>query len=694
MALRIAVDIGGTFTDGIAQRGADGTLFISKALTTPDDPGRAVSTVLGGLLEKAGVSGAEVEEFVHATTLVTNAVIEARGGRAALIMTAGTADTLLLRREDRYDMYDLDIQFTPPLVAREAIHETGARMAADGAEIDSVDMDELDNILNKLEAFEPDAVGVCLLHAYADGGHEKTIGAAIRRRLPEAHISLSSDVAPEIREYERASTVAANAYVQPLTSDYLSVLVRRLKGDGVNAPLRVMTSGGGFTSNTAASEYPVRLLESGPAAGVLSAADTGLRNGIDNILAFDMGGTTAKACVVHNGKPEITSIFEAGRAKRFAKGSGLPIITPSIDLIEIGAGGGSIAHPSLLGLLNVGPESASAVPGPACYGQGGDRPTVTDADLLLGNLDKDNFLGGEMVLDMDAAQAAMDRLAAELGIDPGKMAFGICNLVNENMAAAARVHIAEKGFDPRSFTMVATGGAGPVHAVEVAHKLGLRRVLCSVAVGVGSCLGLLAAPPRVDKAWTRVERLTGVNWARAESELNRVRREAEEEFATSDTDLGSVSWALSADLRYAGQSDSISVPVPAGSLDIEMEKPLARAFSAEYARLYGAALDGEAEIVTWRLLGQAEPRRSVKEENPAVTGTPNPVGTRPLHLPDLGDYVEVPVYSRYHLGPGHRFSGPAIIQEAESTIVVARDAHIEILPDLTVLVELGQGEVR
>ncbi|MEM9579133.1 MAG: hydantoinase/oxoprolinase family protein [Pseudomonadota bacterium] len=691
MTLRIAVDIGGTFTDGIAQRSTDGALLIAKSLTTPDDPGRAVSTVLGDLLQKARATGGTVEEFVHATTLVTNAVIEAGGGRTALIMTAGTADTLLLRREDRYDMYDLDIQFTPPLVPREAIFEVSARMDADGSEVAPVDEDDLTAILDHLADVAPEAVGVCLLHAYANGSHEKAIGAALRDRLPDAKISLSSDVAPEIREYERASTVAANAYVQPLTSDYLAGLVQRLEAEAVAAPLRVMTSGGGFTSNTAAAKYPVRLLESGPAAGVLSAADTGLRNGIDNVLAFDMGGTTAKACVVRSGQPEITSIFEAGRAKRFAKGSGLPIITPSIDLIEIGAGGGSIAHPSALGLLNVGPESASSVPGPACYGLGGTRPTVTDADLLLGNLDKDNFLGGEMTLDKDAAQTAMDGLAAELGADPARMAFGICNLVNENMAAAARVHIAEKGYDPRHFTMVATGGAGPVHAVEVAHKLGLRRVLCSVAVGVGSCLGLLAAPPRVDRAWTRVERVNTVDWPRATAELNRVRREAEAEFASSDTDLSDVRWSLSADMRYCGQADAISVPVPDQALEGTMRGPLMQAFTAEYARLYGAALDGEVEIVTWRLLGQARSRNAVSTDNAKASAAPAPIGERALYLPDTGDFAQVPVYSRYDLGAGQRFAGPAIIQETESTIVVAREAVIDILPDLTVSIDLVAG---
>jgi len=418
MTLRIAVDIGGTFTDGIAQRASDGKLWIAKSLTTPDDPGEAVTTVVRDLLKEARATGQDVEEIVHATTLVTNAVIEARGGRTAMVMTCGTADTLILRREDRYDMYDLDIEFTPPLVPREAIFEISARMDASGYEVCSVDPDELADILDKITTVKPDAVAVCLLHSYSDGSHEKTIAKAILDRFPNIAVSISCEVAPEVREYERASTVAANAYVQPLTSTYLGDLVDRLKADGIKSPLRVMTSGGGFTSSRAAADFPLRLLESGPAAGVLSAAATGQRAGVGNILAFDMGGTTAKACVVVDGIPEITRIFEAGRAKGFAKGSGLPIITPSIDLIEIGAGGGSIAHPSLLGLLNVGPESASSVPGPACYGLGGERPTVTDADLLLGNLDPDAFLGGKMTLDMDAAQSAMDKLAKELGTYP------------------------------------------------------------------------------------------------------------------------------------------------------------------------------------------------------------------------------------------------------------------------------------
>ena len=435
-----------------------------------------------------------LEALEHATTLVTNAIIQRKGARTALVVTEGFADTLRLRREDRYDLYDLDIEFPDPLVADDDIVEFPARMAHDGAEIVGADGESLAKMVADLAERDGAAIAVCLLHSYVDDSHERAAATAIAEKLPGRPICISADIGREIREFERMSTAVANAYVQPLTSDYLSNLQGRLARLGAEAPLRIMVSSGGFTSAENAAKIPVRLLESGPAAGVLSAVNTANAAGIDRVLAFDMGGTTAKLCVAIDAKPEITNQFEAGRVRRFKKGSGLPIMVPSIDMIEIGAGGGSIAHVGDLGLLNVGPQSSGAEPGPACYGRGGEQPTVTDADLLLGYLSADNFLGGQMTLSVAAAEAAMQRLADGLGMAVGDVAYGIHDLVNENMAAAARVHIAEKGLDPRSFAMVATGGAGPVHVVEVAHKLGIERVLCPVAAGNGSCLGLLIAP--------------------------------------------------------------------------------------------------------------------------------------------------------------------------------------------------------
>ncbi|MGD9942644.1 MAG: hydantoinase/oxoprolinase family protein [Burkholderiaceae bacterium] len=701
LPVRIAVDIGGTFTDGIAQLGDDGLILTAKELTTPQDPSLAVATVVAKLLEQAraaaGVRGATAEhrEVVHGTTLVTNAILERKGPHTGLIVTRGTADALRIAREMRYDLYDLDIELPEPLVDRADIIEIDGRLDARGRELEPVSAEALDAALAQIRARGIESLGICLLHSYLDPRHEQVVAQHVRRALPELSISLSSQIASEIREFERMSTVAANAYVQPLAASYLRRLRQSLENVGATGPLRIMISSGGFTSDQSAADDPIDLLESGPAGGVLSALNTAALTGVTEVLTFDMGGTTAKACVATEGVPAITYLFEAARARRFKKGSGLPILVPSIDLIEIGAGGGSIAYRNALGLLNVGPQSAGAVPGPACYGLGGNDPTVTDADLMLGYLDPENFLGGRMRLDPSLTERAMQRLAEELGITPMKLAQGICEVVNESMACAARVHVAEKGLDPRNLTMVATGGAGPVHAVEVAHKLGIRRILCSVAAGVGSCLGFLSAPARADRAWSNAALLEAVDGLELGRVMQQLRASAADELLSAGVSEQEMEFTVTADLRYVGQGHSIAVDMPFESLDADMPRMLAGLFERKYVQLYGQVLPGGVvQVVTWRLSGRSKQQTRQFHLEPAEAGTSGvrPAGHRQIYLPQRQAFGEVPIYDRYRVPPGSVLQAPLLLQEAESTIVVARAAEVQVLPDFSISITLSQDD--
>lgn len=692
--MRIAVDIGGTFTDGLAALTPGGEIWVAKTLTTPRDPGEAVSTVIADLLRQmsvaasAGGGTAQVTEVVHGTTLVTNTLIERKGAPTALVVTKGTRDVLDIGREWRYDLYDLNLPIPQPLVALERRCEVDERLDATGELVKPLEDAELERLLDEIRDLEVEAVAVCLLHAYVNDTHEKTIAEAIRQRFPDMAVSISSGIAREIREYERMSTTVANAYVQPLVAQYLRNLDRRVNELAAGAPLRIMVSSGGFTSGEAAAETPILLLESGPAGGVLSALNTARANGIDQILAFDMGGTTAKACVAVGGEPLIAHSFEAARVHRFKRGSGLPMLIPSIDLIEIGAGGGSIAHVNELGLLNIGPESAGADPGPACYGQGGKHATVTDADLMLGYLNPDNFLGGEMKLKPELAQAALEKLAAKLKLSATDVAYGICNIVNENMAAAARIHIAEKGHDPRAFAMVATGGAGPVHVVEVARKLRIPRVLATIAAGAGSCLGLLAAPARVDRSWSNPTLVRDIDWLRVAKVYSELRAHAEAELASAGAADADIKWYIGAEMRYAGQGHNVAVTLPWMRIGKATEAPLIAEFEKRYRQLYGHLVPNAVpQVITWRLTG-----RSLVKSHRFTWGDERagskPVmrGRRQIFLPLQKKFGSVPVFERYSLKPGTKLAGPVILEERESTLVVPVAAQVEILRDYTVSV--------
>ncbi len=497
--LSLGIDIGGTFTDLVIHDPRDGRAVIWKESTTPGDP--AVGALAGTrrVLEKAGARPEQVGRVVHATTLFTNALIERKGARTGLLTTAGFRDVLEIGRERKYELYDLFIEMPKPLVARPWRREATERLAADGTVEIPLDVDAALAEVADLVEQGVESLAICFLHAYANPAHERALGAAVAERFQNLSISLSSDIAPEIREYFRASTTVANAYIRPLAEIYLERLEQTLRAEGIAGGLFLMLSNGGLTHVSEAKRAPVQLLESGPAAGALAGAWFGRNAGLERVLAFDMGGTTAKLALVDDGEPLVAYGFEAAREKRFLRGSGLPIQIATVELIEIGAGGGSIARKSDLGTLNVGPDSSGAQPGPACYGRGGSEATVTDADLTLGYLNADFFLGGAMQIDRAATDTAFGHLAKALGVEATRAAFGVHDVVNENMAGAARVAIAERGRIPAEYALLATGGAGPVHAWHVARKLGIKRVVCPPGAGAGSTIGMLMAPARVDR---------------------------------------------------------------------------------------------------------------------------------------------------------------------------------------------------
>jgi N-methylhydantoinase A len=695
-SLRIAVDIGGTFTDGVASLAPSGRIWVGKTPTTPTDPGEAVSTVILDLLAQVkgslGDAAPALNEVVHGTTLITNTLIERKGARTALVTTSGMADVLHIGREWRYDIYDLDIVLPQPLVDKDCRIEIDERLNARGEVLKPLATVELDRMVKGLKAMGVESVAVSLLHSYIDGTHEKQVEARLKEAMPELSVSVSSDLAREIKEFERTSTTVANAYVKPLFRAYLHELESRIADIQPGIPLRVMVSSGGFTSAKAGGESPILLLESGPAAGVLSALNTARQNDVCQVLAFDMGGTTAKACVAVDGEPPVAHSFECARVARFKKGSGLPILIPSIELIEIGAGGGSIAYCNRLGLLNIGPESSGSVPGPACYARGGKDATVTDADLLLGYLNAANFLGGEMKLRTDLAMTAVEALAAKLGMPAVDVAWGIYNMVNENMASAARIHIAENGHDPREFSMVATGGAGPVHAVEVARKLRIPRVLIPIAAGAGSCLGMLAAPARADRSWSNPQLLTEIDWPQVDHRFRALKEEGEAELASAGA--SDVEWQIGAEMRYQGQGAEVPVTLPFSEITASTAEVLRQAFEEQYAKLYGRTVpNARPQVITWRLTGRARNSGQHFEwgDNRVKTVTAAR-GTRAVYLPLRRAFADIPVYDRYSVPPGETLQGPLILEERESTIVVAVKADVTILADRTTSVTIKEFE--
>ena len=682
---RAAVDIGGTFTDLVLVDPAGRCAATGKLLTTPDDPARALLQGLGRLLEDAGLDPALLGNVVHGTTLVTNALIERRGAATGLITTAGFRDVLEIGREARYDLYDLDIDLPAPLVRRRWREEVPERTLATGEVKTAVDLPATAAAARRLAAEGVTSIAVCFLHSYLNDGHERAAGAEIRRACPEVDVTLSVDVLPEIREFARMSTTVANAYVRPLVRGYLGSLQDAIGAIAPGAKLEMVASTGTVTPAGTASEVPIRLLESGPAGGVLEAARIAAEAGIEDAIAFDMGGTTAKASYVRGGRPALIPSFEVARVRRFARGSGLPIQVPSVQLIEIGAGGGSVAWVDGLGLLRVGPRSAGSMPGPACYGLGGLEPTVTDADLVLGHLGADSFLGGEMALDVAAARRALEALAPSIGAGhrggAEEVAQAVRAVVDEQMAAAARMHATEQGLDPADFTLVATGGAGPVHACSIARILRIRRVLVPGRAGLASAHGFLGAPAGFDVARSAPSLLESVDWAAVRALLGELEAEARRAAPGSGLER-----RLEADLRYRGQGDVITVQVRNEWLEGGEAEALRDALAGEYTRRYGRVPDGvPAEVLTWRVgLSAPPPAVLPMEAGPRSRAR----GSRLVYHPELAAYAETPVIGWQAAEDLGRISGPAIIEERESTLVVPPEASVSRAGESALLVEL------
>jgi N-methylhydantoinase A len=693
----LGVDIGGTFTDLVVYDHETGRQWSRKVLTTHDDPARAVAAGVGAILREGGLEPRRFTRVVHATTLFTNALIERKGARTGLLTTEGFADTLEIGRERKYELYDLGITKPEPLVPRDLRLEVAERVGADGRVRRRLDARDVAAKARRAVAAGAESLAIVLLHAYANPRHEAEAARIVSRLFPRLAVTTSHEVAPEIREFERASTTAANAYIKPLAQRYLELMGRRIAAAGIPAPLLLMLSSGGLTHVAEAERAPVRMLESGPAAGAIAAAFFG-RDDADEgrVLAFDMGGTTAKLSLVDGGEPLTAYSFEAARQRRFIEGSGLPIRISTIELIEIGAGGGSIASMDAIGLLKVGPRSAGSQPGPAAYGLGGAEPTVTDADLLLGYLNPDYFAGGELALDVAAARAAVDRLARGLGLPSTQVAWGIHDVVNESMASAARVHIAERGRDPRHYALLCTGGAGPVHAWSLAKKLGMARVICPPSAGVASALGLLVAPARVDRVATVGIRLDEGSVGALEAAFRRLEDEARAVMADTGLPLERATIQRLADGRFLGQGFDLVVTLPDGPYaDTREDRArLTAAFETAYREKFALTPPGvPVEFLNIRVAARAPVAGSgvvLAGRRGGDAGAARK-GERPVYFPDAAGFVPASVYDRYRLGIGDTLTGPAVVEEEGSTLVVGPGATARVAASGNIIMTLDPG---
>ncbi len=669
---RLAIDIGGTFTDLALE--VAGRQVTAKVLTTPARPDDAVLEGVDKVMAEAGLQPGAVGLIIHGTTLATNALIERKGARTALVTTEGHRDSLEMAYENRFEQYDINIDRPDPLVPRYLRWPVPERLDARGEVLRPLDEAAVTALVPRLEAEGIESLAVGLIHAYANPAHEERVAEVLRAALPDLRISLSSEVCPEIREYERLSTTCANAYVQPLMARYLTRLERRLREDGYACPFLLMTSGGGLTGFETAVRFPIRLVESGPAGGAILASRIAAECGLDRVLSFDMGGTTAKICLIDDGQPLTSRSFEVARAYRFKKGSGLPLRIPAIEMVEIGAGGGSIASVDALKRIAVGPESAGSEPGPACYGRGGELPTVTDADLVLGRIDPDAFAGSSMALVPDRAAAAVARvIGAALDLDGPLAAIAISEVVDENMANAARVHAVEWGEEVADRTLIAFGGAAPLHAARLAEKLGLGRIVVPAGAGVGSAIGFLCAPISYEVVRSRYHRLSTFDPAVVNRTLEEMSEEAHAVVrgAAPEARLGE---KRSAYMRYIGQGHEIAVDLPVRTLSASDVRLLGDAFDAAYIALYGRTIPSlDVEVLSWTVTVSTEvaaPRPAALPEG--AVPPPEPVARRALTDPERGGAVDVPVYRRAALRAGMSVEGPALIVEDQTTTVVAK----------------------
>jgi N-methylhydantoinase A len=667
----LAVDIGGTFTD-VVLRHSSGVLTADKVLTTHRDLLEGLFAGVGNVLKVAKIGPREVDGVVvHATTIVTNALIERKGLPTALLVTEGFRDVLRIRNEHRYEMYDPQIEFPDPLVPSELTFGVSERIRADGTVLRSPERKQVEARALQLKARGVALAAICFLNSYANPDHERIVGKWLTAALPDVFLTLSSDVAPQIREYPRASTAAVNAYTMPISLPYLRGLSRRLAKEGFpNSPL-IMLSSGGVVGAETAGRNPARMIESGPAAGALAGCHYAEVLGTSRLMSFDMGGTTAKACLIEDSEPLITGLFEVDRRWRFKEGSGLPVSIPSIDMIEIGAGGGSIARVDALGLLKVGPDSAGSAPGPACYGRGGTTPTVTDADLVLGLLDADNFLGGDMKLDRKASETAIGKLGNDLNLMPTRAARGIFRVVTESMAAAVRTHATDRGVDWRGMPLFAFGGAGPVHACEVAALLQSSEVIVPPQPSVLSAFGTLVTSIRLDLVRSDLVHVVELDWARVDRILGELCAEATAALGEAGCEPEGVTLIFAADLRYVGQQSELTVPLDADPRSHHDASRIVSMFEGIYRKLYGVnPWHVPIELVTWRVTARG-PVIPFNRAMELVATLGRTKGMRPVHAWKDGDLV--PVYDRAALSAGQCVKGPAIIEERETTTVIPPD---------------------
>jgi N-methylhydantoinase A len=676
-AIRLAVDIGGTFTDVVLE--TPEARYSAKVLTTKAAPEDGVLDGMMRALELANMAPSAVGLIVHGTTLATNAIIERKGARTALVTTKGFRDSIEMAQENRFEQYDIFIEKPEPLVPRTLRFTVPERVDAKGAVRLALDETAVAELAATLKDQGVEAVAVGFLHSYANPAHERRAGEILTAALPGVRVSLSCEVCPEVREYERFSTTCANAYVQPLMARYLENLRNRIAAAGFGCPVLLMTSGGGLTTLETAARFPIRLVESGPAGGVILSTWIAERFGIDRILSFDMGGTTAKICIIDDGKPMASRSFEVDRRYRFMKGSGLPVRIPVIEMVEIGAGGGSLAGVDEMKRITVGPESAGSDPGPACYRLGGVRPAVTDANVVLGRIDPDRFAGGSITLDVGLSRGAVDaHVGTPLELDTTLAAFGISEVVEENMANAARVHAVERGAELEGRTLIAFGGGAPLHAARLAEKLGIADVLIPASAGVGSAVGFLRAPIAFEVVRSRFVRLGGFDAASVNAMFAEMEKEATDVVKLGAAPGAKISISRSADMRYAGQGHEILVELPDGPFTAASVAELRKRFEAGYRALFSRVVPGvDVEVTGWILKAEtpAPGRQDQAERGPpgpltSGAGAPRSDETRNLFDPMLRDYTSVPVYQRKTLKPGQTLQGPAVIAEDETTTIV------------------------
>jgi N-methylhydantoinase A len=668
-SIRLGADIGGTFTDVVLE--VDGTQYSTKVLTTYSAPEDAIIDGMHQVCKKASISPSDIGQIIHGTTLATNALIERRGAKTALITTKGFRDVIEMRTESRFEQYDLNLNLPEPLLPRQRRYVLEERVDAKGDILIALKRKEVEALIDDMALANYESIAVGMMHSYLNDAHEKMVRNVIAEKLPNTMVSLSSEVSPQMREYERFNTVVANAYIKPLMKSYLGRLKGRMSDEGVDCNIFLMHSGGGIISLENAAEFPVRLVESGPAGGAVFAANIAARYGLEKVLSFDMGGTTAKICLIKNQTPKTSRVFEVARTYRFKKGSGMPISIPVIDMVEIGAGGGSLAHVDAMRQIRVGPESAGSEPGPACYGRGGDKPAVTDADLVLGKLDPDNFAGGSIRLDASGSANALETvLGKTLDMDAQTAAFGLAEVVDENMANAARVHAVENGEDLSEYTMIAFGGAAPLHAARLCEKLGVDRMLVPTGAGVGSAIGFLRAPFSFEANRSVYMRLSDFDPDRIRSLLADLKNEATGFVRNCDATADILS-NYKVYMRYSGQGWEIPIELTEEQAMNPDADTFLELFETDYTTLFGRPVAGmDVEITVWAV-NATTPPESVERLCDASEGKPAAVSsTRDIFDPALGKSLEASIVLRNEMQTGQTVCGPAAITENETTIIL------------------------